>query len=322
MKENVDSLLMSNAAAKAPDSPAPAVPRETPAPVELNIQTKEPSGIIQPKEITPELSPAKQEVAPIEQAAKPQNEYGDETESEAPSKADIDNEYGLEQEAPKTYTKSEMDAYANQLIRERLARLERNHPPPTQQQQQQAAQQGFEYDENSNLNWQQQLEQFTWQVMDKREQQRAAQLQQAIEQERMAELEMKFRSGMDKFSDYHKVVSGKNVTDAMVMAASENPYINDPAALFYAASMRMPDELAKIAQIKNPYAQAAAIGRLDAQLRVKPKKTSDAPKPLSPTKADTAAPMAQPKQTTGNPLDDLLVANQRERMALINSRRR
>ena len=158
------------------------------------------------------------ETKPIEQAAeKPKtqtNEYGDKSEpSSKPEQSDDKttnetDEYGLEAEQKKTYSQAEMDAYANRLIRERLARLERNNPPPqpTQQQQQQANQQGFQYDENSNLDWQQQLEQFTMQVIDKRENMRAQQTQQAKERQRMAEFEGKFRQGMDKFNDYHEVV--------------------------------------------------------------------------------------------------------------------
>ena len=263
---------------------------------------------------------------PTKPASKPEkpetNEYGDATENglEKAHSPDSTNEYGLETEAPRTYTKAEMDEYANRLMRERVARFERNNQQqqPTQQQQQQAAQQGFQYDETSNQDWQQQLEQFTMQVIDKREQAREIQFKQAIEQEQMQRFESKFRQGMDKFNDYHTVLAGKNVTDAMLMAASE---ISDPAALFYAAAKRMPDELAKIAEIKSPYAQAAAIGRLDEKLRKASVKVSSAPKPISPTKTD-ATTAFQPKQTSGNELDDLLLADKNNRIAQLNSRRR
>lgn len=272
------------------------------------------------------------ETKPIEQAAeKPKtqtNEYGDKSEpSSKPEQSDDKttnetDEYGLEAEQKKTYSQAEMDAYANRLIRERLARLERNNPPPqpTQQQQQQANQQGFQYDENSNLDWQQQLEQFTMQVIDKRENMRAQQTQQAKERQRMAEFEGKFRQGMDKFNDYHEVVGGHDITDHMVMAARG---INDPASFFYAAAKRAPDELAKIAKEPDPFAQAAAIGRLDAQLRKQAvTKVSSAPKPVSQTKADTTAAAYQPKQSSGNELDDLLLAENAKRISLLNARRR
>jgi len=262
---------------------------------------------------------------PIKPASKPEkpetNEYGDATENglEKAHSPDSTNEYGLETEAPKTYTKAEMDEYANRLMRERVARFERNNQQqPTQQQQQQAAQQGFQYDENSTQDWQQQLEQFFDQAADRREQRKAEALQVAVQQEEMQQLGTKFQSGMRKFDDYHAVLAGKKVTDAMVMAASD---INDPAALFYAAAKRMPDELAKIAEIKSPYAQAAAIGRLDEKLRKASVKVSSAPKPISPTKTDTTTAF-QPKQTSGNELDDLLLADKKSRLASISSRRR
>jgi hypothetical protein len=102
------------------------------------------------------------------------------------------------------------------------------------------------------------------------------------------------------------------------MAASE---ISDPAALFYAASKRMPDELAKIAEIKSPYAQAAAIGRLDEKLRREAVKVSKAPKPITPTKADTTTVYAA-KEKQSNELDDLLLADKDKRLAQFNARRR
>lgn len=249
------------------------------------------------------------------------NEYGDKAEPQAKQEETLENEYGLEVEAPKTYSKAEMDEYANRLMRDRVARFERNQQQaqsPTQQQQVQAAQQGFQYDENSNQDWQQQLETFVMQVADKREQSREAQFQKAVEQESMQRFETKFKQGMDKFNDYHTVLAGKQVTDAMLMAASE---ISDPAALFYAAAKRMPDELAKIKDIKNPYAQAMAIGQLDAKLRKESVKVSNAPKPISPSKADSTTVYA-PKEKSSNELDDMLVSDNKKRVAQLNARRR
>jgi hypothetical protein len=273
-------------------------------------------------------SPQLEAVSPNKETAKTEkpkaetNEYGDKAESvgKADKVESSENEYGLETQPEKLYTKAELDEHTNRVMRERVARFERNQQQqqPTQQQQQTAAQQGFQYDENSNQDWQQQLEQFVLQVADKREQTQAARLQQAVEQESMQKFESKFKQGMSKFNDYHEVLGGKSVTDAMLMAASE---VNDPAALFYAAAKRMPDELAKIAEIKSPLAQAAAIGRLDEKLRKQSVQTSKAPKPISPTKTDTTT-VFQPKETSGNELDDLLVQDKNSRLAQLNARRR
>lgn len=308
---NVDDMLIeSMTGTKLEPAPekAPEVPRETNSPDFTDVSG---SKVTTADELS-DKPPVKAEEPVVT------NEYGDKSQESQQSQG-VQNEYGLEPEAPKMYTKAEMDAFANQVVRDRLARLERNHQPPqTQQQQQQAAQQGFQYDENSNQDWQQQLEQFTMQVIDKREQARERQLQQAIEQEQLQAFETKFKHGMSKFNDYHEVLAGKNVSDAMLMAASE---INDPAALFYAAAKRMPDELAKIAEIKSPLAQAAAIGRLDEKLRKASVKVSSAPKPVSQTKADTTT-VFHAKQSSGNPLDDLLLADKSNRLAQINARRR
>ena len=50
-------------------------------------------------------------------------------------------------------------------------------------------------------------------------------------------------------------------------------------------------------------------------------KVSSAPKPISPTKADTTNAY-QPKPVVSNELDDLLLANNKNRIAQLNSRRR
>lgn len=252
------------------------------------------------------------------------NEYGDKSEpAREPAKPEPEaNEYGLEAEAPKTYTKAEMDAYANQIVRDRLARLERNSgqqaTPQQVQQHAQATQQGFQYDENSTLGWEQQLEQFVMQVADKREQTKAEQLKQAVEQVKLQEFESKFKSGMSKFNDYHEVVGRFDIKDDMLLAASD---IRDPAALFYAAAKRMPDELEKISRMESDYARAAAIGRLDEKLRKQAVKVSNAPKPVSQTKGDTTNSY-QAKPVQSNELDDLLVADQKSRVAQMNARRR
>lgn len=317
---NVDEMLIQQMSGQKleplPEKPAAEVPRET-----KEVAHQDPLAPI-PSDVAAEsISPI--EKAPEKPKVEPKtNEYGDKAELAGKTEQlePETNEYGLEQETPKTYSKAEMDEYANRLMRERVARFERNNQQqqPTQQQQQQAAQQGFQYDENSNQDWQQQLEQFVLQVADKREHTKAVQLQQAVEQERIQRFESKFKQGMSQFKDYHEVVGGKNVTDAMLMAASD---ISNPAALFYAAAKRMPDELAKISQIENPYAQAAAIGRLDAKLRKEPTKVSSAPKPVSQTKTDTTNAY-QPKPIVSNELDDLLVADNKNRLAQLASRRR
>ena len=263
---NVDDLLAEQRIGK----PLDALPEQ---PQEVSRETVESMGLPSTEPKVEALAP-KVESPKLKVEAKAEtNEYG-EPQTKVEPKADQESttdEYGLEAEAEKLYTKAELNEQINRAMRERLARLERNNPPPQQpmQQQQQAQSQGFQYDENSNLDWQQQLENFTMQVIDKRENMRAQQIQQAKEHQRMSEFEQKFKQGMDKFSDYHEVVGKFRIQDDMLMATED---INNPAALFYVAAKRMPEELSKICQIESPLARAAAIGRLDAKLR------KDAPK--------------------------------------------
>jgi hypothetical protein len=250
------------------------------------------------------------------------NEYGDKAENglEKADSLDSTNEYGLQTEAPRTFTKAEMDEYANRLMRERVARFERNQQQaqPTQQQQQAAAQQGFQYDENSNQDWQQQLEQFTMQVIEKREQTQAARYQQAVEQEQLQAFERKFKEGMSKYNDYHEVVGKFDIKDDMLLATKG---IKDPAALFRAAALRAPDELAAISKMETKEERAFAMGQLDAKLKKQSVKVSSAPKPIQPTKADTTNAYT-PKQVQSNELDDLLVQDKNNRLAQLSTRRR
>lgn len=293
---NIDDLLI--AEEQRLKDPAPAEPKE-------DVVSRE---TIKPVEV-----PEEKTEEPKETKAEDTNEYGDiskDDEEEAPEADD----YGLETEKGKTYTQAEMDAYANKLIRERLARFERNsgQPQPTQQQvQQQAkqAQQGFEYDENSNLDWQQQLKEFIKQTNYEVAQEHAEQIKQAKEQQAQAELEMKFREGMGKFKDFGSVVGGKNITDAMVMAARN---MKDPAAFFYAAAKRAPEELATIAQYDDPYAQAAAIGRLDERLR-KQAQASKAPRPVSRTQSDATVTHGDVGQPS---IEDLIAQEDARKLAM------
>ncbi len=265
----------------------------------------------------------KREAKPEPKVEAEANEYGDLGQAEPEPEAS-DDDYGVEPKESKTYTQAEMDAYANRLIRERLARLERNsgQPQPTQQQvQQQAkqAQQGFEYDENSQLDWQQQLKEFIKQTNHEVAQEYQQQVKQAKEQQAQFELEMKFKEGLEKLkqsgiNDYSAVVSGQNISDAMVQATRN---MKDPAAFFYAAAKRAPDELARIAQYDDPYTQAAAIGRLDEKLR-KQAQASRAPKPVSRTQGDMSITR---KEASKPSIEDLIAQEDARKLALSRGRR-
>lgn len=229
-------------------------------------------------------------------------------------KPSVVDEYGNEKAPEKNYTQEEADEYANRIVRERLARLERNNPP-TQQQAQQAAQSGFEYNSESTESWQQQLESFVEQTVSKMTQKQAMQAQQHHEQRIQSDFEQKFQSGMSKFNDYHTVVASQPVTDAMVMATRG---MKDPAAFIYAASKRAPQELQRIAQIPDQYTQMVEIGKLEERMK-QAKPATKTPRPLSKTQEDMTIEHKSERQPT---IEELIAKEDAKRQAKFNYRRR
>jgi len=196
------------------------------------------------------------------------------------------DDYGNEKQGSKTYTEDEVNERINKAVRERLARAN-NHAnqQPAQQQQIQQQAQGFEYNPESDGNWQQQLEAFVEQTFQKMTQKTAQRQQQ--EMERIAESEFldKFSSGMERFNDFKDVVGSQPISDPMALALRG---INDPAAFIYAASKRNPQELERIYKLKDPYSQMVEIGKLEERMRKRPQGTN-APRPLGRSHED--APM-------------------------------
>lgn len=243
---------------------------------------------------------------------------GAESSPEKEPKVAEHDEYGNEVAKPKTYTQAEADEYANRIVRERLARLERNNPNLTQSEQkqvQQTAKQDFEYNENSDQSWQQQLEAFVENTVTKLGHKQAQQAQQYKEQQAQMEFEAKFQSGMKRFNDYVETVQDKPITDAMVMAARS---MKDPAAFFYAASKRAPQDLERIARIADPYAQIAEIAKLEERMKQKPT-TTKAPKPVSKTKEDMSIPHQTGKKELT--IEQMIAQEDAKRQAKLNAKR-
>lgn len=199
---------------------------------------------------TPDDSPAEDESEDLYGNDEP-DDGGESSEPEAET-----DDYGNEKAAPKTYTEDEVNERINQAVRERLARAERNAQAETKQQP--ATQDGFEYDADSKDSWQVQLESFVKQTVGKMHQEQATQAQQAKEQKIQAEFEAKFQKGMSRFKDFTEVMSRQNITDAMVIATRG---MDDPAAFMYAAVNRSPEEIKRIANIADPYAQNGRNGQ-------------------------------------------------------------
>lgn len=252
--------------------------------------------------------------------AEQEEETDEETQEEIRAEKPNTDEYGNEMPKPRTYTQEEADEYANRIVRERLARLERKNPGLTQSQQQQAQQavkQGFEYDENSPQDWQQQLEAFVEQTVARREQKQAQQIQQMREEQAEAEFSARFQNGMRKFPDYVETVQSQPITDAMVMASRS---MKDPAAFFYAASKRAPAELQEIARDPDPISQIARIAKLEEKLKSTPMTQSKAPKPIAKPQEDVAdKPKTKKREPT---IEDLIAQEDAKRKALLIQKRR
>jgi len=227
------------------------------------------------------------------------------------------DDYGNEKAASKTYTQEEVDQRINEAVRERLARLEKNSPNAQQQQQmQQQAQQNFQdvYDPTSKETWQQQLQKFVEHTVTNMSAKQIEQQRRQQEQQAQSEYEQKFHSGMSKFKDFEKVVGSQPITDAMVYATRG---LKDPAAFFYAAAKRSPEELERIARIPDQYAQGLELGRLEQKMR-KQKATTKAPKPISKTSGDVTQ---KPNESRRTEVDDLIAQSNADRLARRRGRR-
>jgi hypothetical protein len=252
-----------------------------------------------------------------EKAQETTNEY---SEPEDPAPKDTQessvDEYGNEKPAPRQYSQEEADEYVNRMVRERLARIERNAQPPTPQQVQQAQQAGFQYNAESGEDWQQQLAAFTEQVIVQREQRQMQQAHQMREDREKAEFHHKFQAGMGRFPDFVDAVGSQPITDYMTEALSG---IKDPAAFIYAASKRMPQELERISKIQGKAAQMVEMGKLEERMKqVKP--ATKAPKPISRTQEDMAIKHSNEKREPT--IEELIAQSDAKRRALQAQKRR
>lgn len=238
-------------------------------------------------------------------------------------------------ETPETkQTDSEIDDYGNEktrdndVIRERLARqaesLKRQHQAEldalraqlTPNQQQQVAE-NFQYDENSNQSWDQQLRQFVEQTvrgMTERQQQEA---QRVRDMQAIREFETKFTDDMTRFPDFEQVIGSvaAPITDPMVHATRG---MKNPAAFLYAAAKRAPQELQRISNIQDPYVQISEMGRLEATLR-QTKPGTKAPRPLGKTQEDSAINV--PDKARQPSIEELILQSDKRKLALVKQRR-
>jgi len=247
-----------------------------------------------------------------------QNEYESEPEEAQdeqgePEPQDLDD-YGNPKAKPRMYTEEEK----NEAIKNAIQRRFKENPQgnqPTQQQIQQA-QQNFEYNPDSDMNYQEQLEAVIEQTITKIGQRQVTQAQQQREQEAQIALQEKFTTGMGRFSDFHEVVGNQPITDHMTRALRG---IEDPTAFVYAASKRHPQELVRISQIPDPYAQMVEMGKLEERMR-KTAQGTKAPRPVSRTKEDAGLPQTKKKQD-GDSIEDLIAKADARKRAQLTARR-
>lgn len=230
----------------------------------------------------PEVAEAAVESVPeghddsVSEAPKEETQAKDEQPPSDPVVNPID-EYGNPVEKPKTYTEEEVQ----RMIRDRLARGKHTEPPTPQEVKQ--ATDNFQADPNNEDSWEVQLEQFVEKTIEKRQAKQSELQWRQQEQARQAEFESKFSSGMNKYQDFHQVVSGKPITDSMMMATRN---LENPAAFVYAASKMHAGELDRISRIPDNAAQMVEIGRLHERMVKESRVISSAPKPLAAVKGD------------------------------------
>jgi len=94
--------------------------------------------------------------------------------------------------------------------------------------------------------------------------------------------------------------------------------IQDPASFIYAAAKRHPQDLERISKIRDPWAQANEMGRLEERMRVA-KPGTKAPNPLSKTQEESSY-RQEKRREIGDSIDDLIFNAEEKKKALIRAR--
>lgn len=188
------------------------------------------------------------------------------------------DEYGNPVAKPKTYTEEEVQRLIRERIsRERHAAQQQSPPHQTAQPSQQQV---------PEENWDVQLEQFIENTLEKRQKRQTEEQWQQEENRRQQEFESKFNHGMQQYHDFHQVVSGKPITNGMMLATRN---LENPAAFIYGASKLYAGDLDRISKIQDPYVQSMEIGRLHEKM-VKSKASTSSVKPIEPVTSDMITP--------------------------------
>ena len=205
-------------------------------------------------------------------------------------------------EEEKIYTNSDV----NRMIRERMERMKVPQAQRDEMQERIASQvDNFQSDPNSEGDWLTQLKQVikeeitaekNYEVTQRREEEYR---QQLVEDQKVQhEFENKFTDGIARRSDFKTITKDMPITNSMMLGIRA---FKDPAGFIYAASKNRPDELKRIASIRDPLSQAAELGKLEAFLTRQPKKNSKAPPIINRNKGDVSK-----GQTPQRTVDDII----------------
>jgi hypothetical protein len=265
---SVDDLLIATEAVKL-GQPVPAVPKQEATEKKLEPQTIEikESNESEPEPVSLEIPEEKKEGKEL---------VPEEKESDKASKVaqdDVD-EYGNNKVTEKKmYSEEEVQ----RMIRDRLSRGRHVEAAP---------QPNIEApriaDDADGENWESQLKDIIKQTNAEIEQEKAQRAWQQQEAQTQSEFEVKFSQSMGKYKDFSEVVTGKPITNSMMMAARS---MTDPAAFIYAACKQQPKEIERIAQLNDPIAQTVEIGRLEEKMK-KARQITSSPKPASKISGD------------------------------------
>ncbi len=271
-------------------------------------------------EDTPELPDYgndSEEDAPAEDNVLRETSDEDEDVAETAETAeDAEDEYGNPKEIltkkVQKRLKRQADKYESkiQALESQIAQLT---PQQHHQLQQDAKNINASSDEDWKLQFETMVEQTVYNMTAKKQQE-----SQRIEQARLEQdFQKKLFSGIEQFGDFRETIQnvGCDITDHMTNATRS---LDDPAAFLYAASKRHPDELKRISQLRDPYAQVREMGKLEEKMR-KNKAGTNAPRSLGKTREDANFPVA-PDKKKNESIDDLLAKDAARRLAKVRER--
>lgn len=225
------------------------------------------------------------------------------------------DEYGNKTEGMKKRLKKQADKYEGRIqqLEAQIAQL-----TPNQQQQVQKAADNFEFDPNSDDDFQRQFETMVEQTLTNMQSRQQQESRLREEQEIQGNFERKLVSGMKRFEDFEQTIAELPCKIDYDMAQATRS-LDDPAAFLYAAAKRHPQELERISKMRDPYAKVREMGKLEERMR-KSKPTTQAPRPLGRAKEDAHLPV--PKAKTEDSIEDLIAKNDAKKLAQVRARGR